>query len=161
MDSPATVGPSTENPAMDSSGRRHINAAIPVVVQHLTSAATLAVCIPKCQSLTGSLADGFRFVLQHRLGPIHLTFRGKIEMTELVPGSRYGIRVAGSGGLSGRLGGKAILILRETGSGTDIDYQVAAEGGGLIRLLGAAQVRSILDRALALFFNRFQVQING
>jgi len=41
----------------------------------------LKTCIPGCQEMTGSAADGFEAVVVQKVGPVKATFKGAVEIS--------------------------------------------------------------------------------
>ena len=146
---------------MEASGSRRIRAPLAAVVGKLGDAATLAACIPKCESVTGNRKDGFQFVISHRFGPINTVVRGRITLTEELPDSRYAVQVDGSIGIVGRVKGNAIVTLQQMPKATVLTYTAQSQLSGWKALLGGAKIDSLFARGAGIFFDRFVVQVEG
>ena len=143
---------------MDAKGNRRIRARKEVVLARLGDAATLAECIPKCKSLTGTMADGFDFVISHKMGLFNATFRGRILFTELTPGTRYQLVVNGSGGLAGSVTVTATVEMEQMPKATLLAYTAQCDLRGWKSMLGGAKMETLFTEAIKRFFDRLTLR---
>ena len=128
----------------------------------LNDAEVLKACIPGCDELTGSPAEGFAATVTQKVGPVKATFRGEVTLSDIVPGESYTISGEGKGGVAGFAKGGAQVRLSdaETG-GTVLSYDVSAKVGGKIAQLGSRLVDSFAQKMADQFFERFQNRLEG
>ena len=128
----------------------------------LNDAEVLKACIPGCDELTGSPAEGFAATVTQKVGPVKATFRGEVTLSDIVPGESYTISGEGKGGVAGFAKGGAQVRLSdaETG-GTVLSYDVGAKVGGKIAQLGSRLVDSFAQKMADQFFERFQNRLEG
>ena len=128
----------------------------------LNDAEVLKACIPGCDELTGSPAEGFAATVTQKVGPVKATFRGEVTLSDIVPGESYTISGEGKGGVAGFAKGGAQVRLSdaETG-GTVLSYDVSAKVGVKIAQLGSRLVDSFAQKMADQFFERFQNRLEG
>ena len=71
---------------MHMSDQREIAAPVTEVWNALLSAEVLAQCVPGTQELTGTVEDGFDAVVVQKVGPVKATFKGHVNLSDLVKG---------------------------------------------------------------------------
>ena len=143
---------------MDHTGTRILPADRARVWRHLTSAESLALCIPGCEHVTGSVEEGFDMVVARKVGPINLHFAGTIELSEVVPTRSVTLTGRGKGGVAGLAEGSARIRLADHPEGSEIAWdlgallegRVARLGGRLISRAVAAMTEHFVDRLDAL-----------
>jgi len=140
---------------MDMSGQRIIAADRETVWKHLNDPETLKACIPGCQELTGSPTEGFEAVVKQRVGPVSATFRGAVELSNVIAPESYTIIGEGKGGVAGFAKGGADVTLTVVPEGTELGYVVNAQVGGKIAQLGSRIVDSFARKMADQFFDRF------
>lgn len=140
---------------MDMSGQRIIAADRETVWKHLNDPETLKACIPGCQELTGSPTEGFEAVVKQRVGPVSATFRGAVELSNVIAPESYTIIGEGKGGVAGFAKGGADVTLAVVPEGTELGYVVNAQVGGKIAQLGSRIVDSFARKMADQFFDRF------
>src|SRR5690349_3339161 len=84
----------------------------------------LSACIPGCQSLEGSIEEGFAATVKIGVGPIKATFSGSVDLVDLDPPNSYRIVGAGKGGAAGFANGEARVRLGNSDDGTILNYEV-------------------------------------
>ncbi len=146
---------------MELKGSRTINADRATVWEHLNNAETLAACIPGCQELTGSPEDGFEAVVKQKVGPVSATFKGRVELSDMVPPESYRIAGEGKGGVAGFAKGGATVRLEETSEGTELIYDVDGKVGGKIAQLGSRLIDGFAKKMADQFFERFQDHVEA
>ncbi|WP_428539683.1 CoxG family protein [Profundibacter sp.] len=146
---------------MELNGTRTIKADRATVWAHLNSAETLMACIPGCQELTGSPEEGFDAVVKQKVGPVKATFKGRVELSDVVPAQSYKISGQGKGGVAGFAKGGANVTLVDVEEGTELSYEVEAKVGGKIAQLGNRLIAGFARKMADKFFDSFQEQVEG
>ncbi len=141
---------------MELEGSRSIAADCATVWKHLNDPETLKACIPGCQELTGNPQDGFEAVVKQRIGPVKATFKGRVELSDIVEGESYRISGEGKGGIAGFAKGGASVRLTPTDEGCTLTYDVEAKVGGKLAQLGNRLVHGFAKKMADQFFTRFQ-----
>lgn len=146
---------------MELTGSRIIAADRATVWEHLNDAETLKACIPGCQDLTGSPAEGFEAVVKQKVGPVSATFKGKVTLSDVIDGESYRIAGEGSGGIAGFAKGGADVRLADIEDGTELTYAVDAKIGGKIAQLGSRLIDGFARKMADSFFEKFQAEVEG
>ncbi len=146
---------------MELTGSRIIAADRATVWAHLNSADTLRACIPGCEELTGSPADGFAAVVKQKVGPVKATFKGAVTLADVTPPESYRIVGEGKGGVAGFAKGSADVQLVDLPEGTELRYSVDAAVGGKLAQLGNRVVGGFARKMADEFFDRFQSVVQG
>ena len=141
---------------------RHIAAEPSVVWAAVLNADVLKQCVPGCESLTGSVADGFAAVVVQKVGPVKARFSGKVTMSDIVEGRSLRISGEGQGGVAGFAKGSAnVTMAPADGGGTTLPYDVDASVGGKIAQLGSRIIDGFAKNMAGQFFDRFQNAIEA
>ena len=144
---------------MLNSGQHMFLVRPPVIVRHLSMPDSLRQCIPKCTLLTGSLQNGYDFTLQHKIGPIPVTLKGRIEIEEEAHNARYLINISGSSRFSGTIAAEVLLKLAAKPRGTLVSYDAETETTLLVRLLGKERAETYFAKAIDHVFDRLRLQV--
>ncbi|ATX66191.1 CoxG family protein [Roseinatronobacter bogoriensis] len=147
---------------MHMSDERQIAAPPETVWTALFDPEVLRACVPGCQELSGSAAEGYEAVVVQKVGPVKATFKGVVTMKDVVEGESCTLSGEGKGGAAGFAKGDAHVRLSpgEDG-GTLLSYEVDAKVGGKLAQLGSRIVDGFARRMAAEFFTRFQAEIEG
>jgi carbon monoxide dehydrogenase subunit G len=147
---------------MELSGARTIAADRMTVWAALNDPEVLKACIPGCEELTGSPQDGFEATVTQKVGPVKATFKGAVQLSDIVEGESYTISGEGKGGAAGFAKGGAKVRLSEAGEGkTELSYDVEAKVGGKLAQLGSRLIDGFAKKMADQFFERFQAQVEG
>ncbi len=146
---------------MELTGTRTIAADRATIWEHLNNAETLMACIPGCQELTGSPDEGFEAVVKQRVGPVKATFKGRVELLDVVAPESYTIKGEGKGGVAGFARGSAAVILVEVDEGCELNYTVDAHVGGKLAQLGNRLIAGFARKMADRFFETFQEVVEG
>ncbi len=147
---------------MELQSSRHIAADRLQVWAALNSAEVLKACIPGCEELTGSPAEGFEALVKQKVGPVKATFRGAVTLSDIVVGESYTISGEGKGGVAGFAKGEAqVRLTDDPDGGTELHYTVNAKVGGKLAQLGSRLVDSFATKMADQFFERFQQHLEG
>ncbi len=113
-------------------------------------------CIPGCESLTGSLTDGYEAAVVQKVGPVKARFAGVVHLSDIVEGRSVRISGEGKGGAAGFAKGGAVVTLDPIPDGTRLTYEVEATVGGKIAQLGSRIIDGLAKKMADEFFARFQ-----
>ena len=144
---------------MKLSDSRDIGADPAIVWRAILDPEVLKACIPGCQSLTGSVADGYEAVVKQKVGPVSATFTGLVQLSDIVEGASLRISGEGKGGVAGFAKGGANVTLDPIPEGTRLSYDVEASVGGKIAQLGSRIIDSFAKKLADEFFTRFQAAV--
>ena len=142
---------------MDHTGSRILAADRWTIWRHLTSPASLAYCIPGCESVTGNQYDGFEMVVRSKVGPLALRFKGTIELVDPVPARRVTLVGRGKGGIAGLAEGDARIRLSDHATGTLLAWELGALLDGRVARLGHKPI----DTAVTMMTGRFLDRLEG
>ena len=142
--------------AMTMTGEATLPAGRSEVWALLNDPAVLKACIPGCQSLDRAGDNGFAAVAKVKIGPVAATFKGKVELSNVVPETGYTIAGEGEGGIAGFAKGAAKVLLADVdGGATLLKYDVEAHVGGKIAQLGSRLIDSVAKTMADKFFTSF------
>jgi carbon monoxide dehydrogenase subunit G len=146
---------------MELKGEYRIPAPRERVWAMLNDPNVLRECIPGCESLEGSAADGFAARVTTKVGPVKATFNGQVTLSKVNPPDSYTISGEGKGGVAGFAKGGADVHLADDGAGTLLTYTVNAQGGGKLAQLGARLIDSTAKKLADQFFSCFATKAGG
>ena len=141
--------------AMTMTGEATLPAARSRVWALLNDPEVLKVCIPGCQSLEKVGDNGFAAVAKVKIGPVSATFKGKVELSDIVPDVGYTISGEGEGGVAGFAKGGAKVSLADAEDGTVLRYDVEAHVGGKMAQLGSRLIDGVAKGMADKFFASF------
>ena len=119
----------------------------------------LKASIPGCESLERTGENGFAAVAKVRIGPVAATFKGKVELSDVVPEVGYTIAGEGEGGMAGFAKGAAKVSLADAPGGTLLRYDVEAHVGGKMAQLGARLIDGVAKSMADKFFTNFAAAV--
>ena len=138
---------------------REIKADPKVVWDAILNPEVLKECIPGCESLTGSVAEGYEAVVKQKVGPVSATFTGLVQLSDIVEGRSLKISGEGKGGVAGFARGGATVSFEPMAGGTRLTYEAEANVGGKIAQLGSRIIDSFAKKLADEFFTRFQAAV--
>ena len=141
--------------AMTMTGETTLPADRPKVWELLNDPEVLKSCIPGCESLERTGDNGFAAVVKTKIGPVSATFKGKVELSDIVPLVGYTIKGEGEGGVAGFARGGAKVSLADAPGGTLLRYDVEANVGGKMAQLGSRLVDGVAKNMADKFFTSF------
>jgi uncharacterized protein len=147
--------------AMTMTGEVTLPAERPKVWALLNDPETLKSAIPGCQSLEKTGENGFAAVVKMKIGPVSATFKGKVELSDIVPLVGYTIKGEGEGGIAGFAKGGAKVSLTDAPGGTLLHYDVDATVGGKIAQLGSRLIDGVAKNMADKFFTNFVSAATG
>lgn len=145
---------------MKMSGEETIPASVETVWKALNDTNVLKQCIPGCETITRNSATDMTARVVIKLGPVKAGFNGAVQLKELNPPHSYRIEGKGEGGMAGHASGGASVRLEAVPEGTRMTYDVDAQVGGKIAMLGSRLIDSTAQSLAGQFFAKF-VKIAG
>ena len=146
---------------MKLEGERTLKANRSDVWERLIDASTLQKCIPGCQSISGSLEDGFEATIAQKIGPVNAKFRGSVTIKDVIEGESYTIEGEGKGGVAGFAKGTVNVALSDSSEGTLPTYNVDGRIGGKLAQLGSRLVGGVAKKLSNQFFDRLQSEFDA
>ena len=146
---------------MDMSGTQRIEAPREKVYGALNDTEVLRQCIPGCQTIEKISDDELKATVRLKIGPMKVSFNGKVTLSDLDPPQGYTIAGEGSGGVAGHAKGSASVKLEADGEATDLSYTVKADIGGKIAQLGSRLIDGTAKKLAAEFFSRLNQVVSG
>lgn len=146
---------------MQLSDHRDIKADPATVWAAILNPEVLKECVPGCEAMSGSVADGFEATVVQKVGPVKATFTGVVKLSDIVEGKSLRISGEGKGGPAGFAKGGADVTLEPTEDGTRLSYSVEASVGGKIAQLGSRIIDGFAKKMADEFFTRFQDAVEG
>ena len=141
---------------MNLSDSKVINADPATVYAALLDRDVLAACVPGCTEMSGSASEGFEATVVQKVGPVKATFKGAVEISDMVEGESLTLSGAGKGGAAGFAKGGANVRLEADGEQTVLHYDVEAKVGGKLAQLGSRIVDGFAKKMADQFFTAFQ-----
>ena len=141
--------------AMTMTGEATLPAGRPKVWALLNDPEVLKSCIPGCESLERTGDNGFAAVVKTKIGPVSATFKGKVELSDIVPQVGYTIKGEGEGGVAGFAKGGAKVSLADAPGGTLLALRRRGEVGGKMAQLGSRLIDGVAKNMADKFFANF------
>lgn len=140
----------------------HLIPADPETVwRGLNDPEVLRRAIPGCEAMEQTGEAEFTATVVARVGPVSASFRGKVELSELVPPVSYRIAGRGQGGPAGFAKGGAKIKLAPEGEGTRLSYVADVEVGGKLAAVGGRLIQGVARKNAEDFFNAFSRVVTG
>jgi uncharacterized protein len=146
---------------MKMNGEEIIGAARQTVWKALNDPQVLKQCIPGCESITKRSDTQFEARVIAKVGPVKAGFIGIVNLSDLNPPSSYRISGEGKGGLAGFATGGADVRLEDADGGTKLSYDVEAQVGGKLAMLGSRLIDSTARSMATQFFEKFASIVGG
>ena len=146
---------------MHMSDQREIAAPVTDVWNALLSAEVLMKCVPGAKELTGTVEEGFDAVVVQKVGPVKATFKGHVNLSDLVEHQSLTLSGEGKGGAAGFAKGGADVKLSPTEGGTLLEYEVDAKVGGKLAQLGSRLIDGFAKKMADQFFSNLQEAMEG
>ena len=116
---------------MKLEGSYIINASKEEVWLAMNNPEILQASIPGCESLEKLSETQFTAIVKAKIGPVKASFTGEVSLENLNPPHSYTLTGEGKGGLAGFASGAADITLSEHDEGTELQYEVEAQVGGV------------------------------
>ncbi len=140
---------------MKMSGEEIIAAPIEAVWAALNDPDILKQCISGCESITKTSDTAMTARVVIKLGPVKAGFNGNVQLKDLNPPHSYRIEGKGEGGIAGHASGGASVNLESVPEGTRMTYDVDAQVGGKMAMLGSRLIDSTASSLAGQFFEKF------
>jgi carbon monoxide dehydrogenase subunit G len=146
---------------MQMNGTRTIASDPQAVWAAILDPDVLKACVPGCQEMSGSAAEGFEATVVQKVGPVKATFKGQVTISEMVEPASLTISGEGKGGAAGFAKGGAKVTMTPVEGGTELSYDVEAKVGGKLAQLGSRIIDGFAKKMADQFFERFQQAVEG
>src|SRR5437868_909031 len=140
---------------MKMSGEEIIPAARQTVWKALNDIDVLKRSIPGCETITKQSDTHMSARVVVKIGPVKAGFNGVVTLSDLDPPNGYRISGEGKGGLAGFASGGATVRLESVPDGTKLSYDVDAQVGGKLAMLGSRLIDASARSLAGQFFVRF------
>lgn len=141
---------------MKLTGTQIIPASRDLVWKGLNDPVILRECIPGCSNIEVLSPTEFKATVTIALGPVKANFSGQVTLSDLNPPDSYRISGKGEGGFAGfATGGADIRLTALSATETQMDYDVDAQIGGKLAMLGSRLVDSTATSLANQFFTKF------
>lgn len=138
------------------SGSQVIQAPRKIVWHGLNDPKMLQQCIPGCETITAASPTEMSAKVVLKVGPVKATFTGEVSLTDIKAPESYRISGKGQGGLAGfATGGATVRLSENTPTETLMDYDVDAQIGGKLAMLGSRLIDSTAKSLAEQFFTKF------
>jgi carbon monoxide dehydrogenase subunit G len=129
--------------------------------ESLNDPETLKACIAGCESVAKLSDTEYEMAVTVRVGPVSAKFKGKMSLADLNPPHSYSLVFEGQGGAAGFAKGNAKVSLSPDGTGTRINYTVAAQVGGKLAQVGSRLIDGAAKKMADDFFAAFVASLGG
>ncbi|XDA97366.1 carbon monoxide dehydrogenase subunit G [Sulfitobacter sp. LCG007] len=146
---------------MQMSDTRQIAASPAQVYAALLTPEVLKACVPGAQEVTGSPEEGFEATVVQKVGPVKATFKGLVQLSDMVENESLTITGEGKGGAAGFAKGGAVVRMTPKDGGTELSYDVDAKVGGKLAQLGSRIIDGFAKKMADQFFENLQNTIEG
>lgn len=141
---------------MKMNGSQIIDASRATVWKGLNDPKILQQSIPGCSAITVSSPVEMKATVVVKVGPVKASFAGEVTLSDLNPPESYRISGKGQGGFAGHASGGATVKLTELSANqTQMDYDVDAQIGGKLAMLGSRLIDSTAQSIANQFFVKF------
>lgn len=141
---------------MNLSDSKIIDADRATVWAALLNPDVLKACVPGCQEMSGSPEQGFEAVVVQKVGPVKATFKGAVELSDMIEPESLTISGEGKGGAAGFAKGGANVRLEAQDGKTVLHYEVEAKVGGKLAQLGSRIIDGFAKKMADQFFESFK-----
>ena len=149
---------------MNLQGERIIPASVEETWNALNDPETLKACIAGCESIEPTGENQYLAVMAVRIGPVNARFKGRLQLSDIVPMQSYKINFDGQGGVAGFGKGSANVSLApegDSGKSTRLNYVADAQVGGKIAQVGSRLVESAAAKISDDFFKAFEAKMTA
>ncbi|MCK0120720.1 carbon monoxide dehydrogenase subunit G [Loktanella sp. F6476L] len=135
---------------------RTIQADVTTIWAGLLNPDVLKECVPGCTEMSGSPEEGFEATVVQKVGPVKATFKGAVQLSDMVENESLVMTGEGKGGPAGFAKGGANVRLEADGDATILHYDVEANVGGKLAQLGSRIIDGFAKKMADQFFANFQ-----
>lgn len=141
---------------MKLSGTQIIAADRQTVWAAINDPEILKQCIPGCEEMVRSSPTQFEAVVKQRIGPVSATFKGAVELSNIIEGQSLRLFGEGKGGVAGMAKGGADVTLTDVEGGTQLSYDAEASVAGKLAQLGSRLIDGVARGMADKFFDNFK-----
>ncbi|HRD97459.1 MAG TPA: carbon monoxide dehydrogenase subunit G [Rubrivivax sp.] len=147
---------------MELQGERTIPAPRERTWAALNDPLILKDCIAGCESLERDGDSGMLALVAVKVGPVSARFKGKLQLSDVVPQQSYTMHFDGQGGVAGFGKGSADVKLADAGAGrTTLAYVARAQVGGKLAQIGSRLVDAAAAKIADDFFQAFEARLRA
>jgi carbon monoxide dehydrogenase subunit G len=147
---------------MKLSGEQTIPAPRQRVWEGLNDPDVLRQCIKGCEFITKTSDTEYTARVVAKVGPVKAGFNGQVTLSNLNPPESYTISGKGEGGVAGFARGKSdVKLIELSPAETLMSYEVDAQIGGKLAMLGSRLIDSTARSMAEQFFDRFVKLMSG
>lgn len=147
--------------AMEFSGEYRIPARQQQVWDALNDPAVLQACIVGCKQLEKISDTEFVATVAAKVGPVSVTFKGNMVLSDLDAPNGYTLTGQGQGGAAGFAKMAAQVALTEDQNETVLKYVASAEIGGKLANVGSRLVQTVAKKNADDLFAALARQLGG
>jgi carbon monoxide dehydrogenase subunit G len=141
---------------MKLTGSQNIAASREIVWKGLNDPKILQQCIPGCSKIENTSPTDMKATVTIAVGPVKANFSGQVTLGDLNPPESYRISGKGDGGFAGFVtGGATVKLTALSANETQMDYDVDAQIGGKLAMLGSRLIDSTATSLANQFFTKF------
>lgn len=149
-----------QNGTMNMTGQQTLPVSQDEAWAALNDTAMLQAAVPGCESITPAGEHAFDVLMAVSVGPVKAKFKGKLQLSDLVPPQRYRLSFEGTGGAAGHGKGQALVALEALSARqTRLSYEVTASVGGKLAQIGSRLVDLAAQKLAEDFFARLQAAL--
>jgi hypothetical protein len=127
----------------------------------LLDPATMAACVPGCETMEETGPDAFRLALKIGVGAVSGQYEGHMHITEKSAPTRYAVAFEG-GGAQGFVRGTGSAALQNGNGSTTVAYACEVEVGGLVASVGHRMLEGVAKFLIKQMFRKLETVIaNG
>jgi carbon monoxide dehydrogenase subunit G len=146
---------------MKMHGEEIIAASRETVWKALNDPHVLKASIPGCQQIVKHSDTQLEARVTVKVGPVKAGFTGIVNLSDLNPPNSYRISGAGKGVAGLANGGADVRLEDADGGGTRLSYDVDAQVGGKLAMLGSRLIDSTARSLATQFFDKFAKLVGG
>jgi carbon monoxide dehydrogenase subunit G len=144
-------------------GERRLGAGRAIAWQALNDTEMLRLCIPGCESFSGTGENRYDVVMNAAIGPVKSRFKGAVELADIDAPNGYTIKFDGSGGAAGFARGQVRVTLAdtETAGSTQLAYTANVHVGGKLAQVGSRLIDAAAGALADKFFEAFDQRLRA
>lgn len=143
---------------MKLSGTHQLKAARERVWEALNDPEILRRCTPGCKEFAPTGENSYAVLLAVGVGSVTGRYKGKIEITDRVPGREYKLALNGTGNV-GFVNAEGRVQLSDAGEETRIEYSGVASVGGPLAGVGQRIIEGAAKFLVGQFFKCFEAAL--
>lgn len=113
-------------------------------------------CISGCEEMSRTSPTQYEAVVKQKVGPVSATFKGVVNLSDVVEGESLRLAGEGKGGVAGMAKGGALVTLTDVEGGTQLSYDAEASVAGKLAQLGSRLIDGVAQKMISSFFSNFK-----